>query len=298
MHIKEKLQKDVILAPFTTYGIGGPADYFLEAKTLDDLVNGIFYAREHTIPYFILGKGANILVGDKGFRGLVIRNQAPLITLDKTEVTAESGVDMADLIAFTIQHELSGFEHFAGIPSTVGGAMWQNLHFLAPNRKDTVFIGDVVKHAQILTEEGEIKEVGKEYFKFDYDTSILHSKKDVVLRVTFALTPCEKKILEERRDANLTWRGDKHPKDAHKMSAGSVFKKIESFGAGRLLEAAGLKGHRIGGAEVSRHHANFIVNVDHATAKNIRDLILLGQTKVREQSGLELQPEISFIGEF
>jgi len=298
MHLIDNIQKNVLLAPFTTFGIGGPADYFLEARTIDDLVHGISYAQENKMLFFILGKGANILIGDKGFRGLVIRNHASAITLDGDCLTAESGADMHDLIIYSIEHGLSGLEHFSGIPSTLGGAMWQNLHFLSADRKSTAYIADVVKTAQILTQEGEIKEVNKDYFHFGYDVSILHQRRDVILRVTLQLSPLKKEILEERRQANIMWRGEKHPKDAHKKSAGSVFKKIEGFGAGRLIEAAGLKGHRIGGAEISPAHANFILNVDHASANDVRELITLVQTKVKTQTGLFLPTEISFIGEF
>lgn len=302
------IEKNVSLASFTTFGIGGSADFFVKVSSSQELVEAIKFAKDQRISFFVLGTGANILVADKGFRGLVIKNEAKKmdngqLTIDNEnkeiiQLTAESGVTIEELINFTKEKGLSGFEHFAGIPSSIGGALWQNLHFLSSDRLRTVYISEILIGAKIFTEQGEEKEVANEYFQFGYDYSILHDRKDIVLTAIFKLTPKSKEEIEKTIQANLLWRNTKHPENSIKTSAGSVFKKIEGYGAGRLIEKVGLKGYKIGGAMISPKHANFIVNIGGATAKDVRDVIHLVQKKVKDELGLELQTEISFIGEF
>lgn len=288
-----------MLAPYTTFHIGGPADFFVKALNTDDLALAISWARGKGLQFFVLGYGANILVSDRGFRGLVIKNEANKVEIqDDGIVVAESGAIIADLITQTAERGLSGLEHFAGIPSSLGGALWQNLHFLSSDRVSTAFIADVVQGAHILTESGEVKEVQKEYFKFGYDYSILHDNHEIVLSATLHLQTKPVTEITNIIKENIAWRNEKHPKDAWKKSAGSVFKKIEGHGAGRLIEKAGLKGKKIGGAQISEQHANFILNNGGATAKDVRDLISLAQLEVKKATGLALETEISFIGEF
>ncbi len=297
----ERLRYNEPLAPYTTFKIGGPADIFFEAQSARELATAIQLARRLHLPYFVLGLGANILVGDRGFRGLVIRNRAQRVEVDSTRhrIWAESGVVVyPDLIETAVQHGLSGLEHYAGIPSTVGGALWQNLHFLSPNRRRTVFIEEVLAEVLILTEEGVLQQVGTDYFEFDYDYSILHRRRDTVLTATFQLAPGDVTTMQAIIKANLAWRRERHPPLETEPSAGSIFKKIKGIGAGRLIDQCGLKGYRIGDAEISRKHANFIINRGHATAADVRALIAHIQRVVREQTGYELEPEIAFIGEF
>ncbi|SRR5260221_2090900 len=332
-----QIQKDIVLAPYTTFHIGGPADYFVVAQSTNEIIEAVQFAKEKGIPFFILGQGANILVGDKGYRGLVIANrankfqisnnpslrategsaaiseiassQAPRNDDSSVLLTAESGATIQDLIAFATEQGLSGFEHFAGIPSSVGGALWQNLHFLNPERTETVFIGNILESAEILPSSSPKvdpsgrfnltqKTVNKEFFHFSYDYSILHDSHDVILTATFRLTKKPKEEIQKIVDANIAWRKEKHPKDAEHKSAGSVFKKIEHHGAGRLIEQVGLKGHKIGGAQISDTHANFIINTGDAKASDVMQLIALIQTKIKDQLGLDMTPEISFVGEF
>lgn len=292
------LEHNVLLAPYTTYRIGGPADLFLHARSEEELVAGITYARENRLPWFLLGTGANILIGDGGFRGLVIHNEANGIAFEGTRVTAASGVTIADLIRESAQRELSGFEHFAGIPSSVGGAIWQNLHFLSPDRESTLFIESIVESARVLLASGEIAEVDRDWFAFGYDDSRLHHEEIVVLDVTFLLTPSTRDAIEAQAKANLTWRAERQPPVEIYPSCGSVFKKIEGIGAGRLVDGAGLKGYRIGGVHVSEKHANFLVNTDGGTARDVMDLVHHIQTSVKATSGYDLEMEIRCIGEF
>ncbi len=299
---RDRVERNVPLAPYTTFRIGGPADLFFRARTRIDLIEAILAARELEVPYFVLGSGANILVADKGFRGLVIRNETHAIEfLDERRVRADSGVSVYhDLILATVSRGLGGLHHFVGIPSTVGGAIWQNLHFLSPHpeRERTVFIEEVVESAEILTEEGDVRTVDRDYFRFGYDYSILHDRRDIVLDVTFRLQPEPEAWLREVMRENLRWRDDRHPDLWLYPCAGSIFQKIEGIGAGRLIDQCGLKGHIHGNAGIFHKHANIIVNLGGATAADVRALIELAQTTVARELGYELRPEISFIGDF
>jgi UDP-N-acetylmuramate dehydrogenase len=296
----DRVRRAVSLAPFTTFRIGGPADLFFEARTAEELAGAITVARDLEIPYFLLGAGANILVGDRGFRGLVVRNVSDRIEfLGDGRVRADSGVMVYhDLIQACFAQGLGGLHHFVGIPSTVGGAIWQNLHFLSPDRERTVFVEEVVEECALLTEEGDRRVVGLDYLKFGYDYSILHERDDIVLSVTFRLHPTPRdRMLDEIRE-NLKWRDDRHPDLWLYPCAGSIFQKLEGIGAGRLIDECGLKGHVHGNAQIFHRHANIIVNLGGATARQVRELIELAQTTVERELGHRLVPEIGFIGEF
>src|SRR5689334_8546001 len=189
-----RIRRDEILAPYTTFRIGGPADLYFEAITADELADAVLAARELDIPYFVLGLGANILVGDRGFRGIVIRNTARHFAFhedgDACWLWTESGAIIKDLIQESVSRCWSGLEHYVGIPSTVGGAIWQNLHFLspAPERERTMFIAEVFESCEILTEENRRRTVGPEYVNFGYDDTVFHHRRDIVLAATFRLT--------------------------------------------------------------------------------------------------------------
>jgi len=299
----ERIEQAVPLAPLTTFRIGGPADLFYAAGDADELERAVRAGRASGVPTFLLGVGANILVGDRGFRGFVIHNRARAMRADREAGTAwaESGaVVYPDLIELAVSNGLSGLEHYVGIPSTVGGALWQNLHFLSPppERARTMFIEEVLVEAEILSEEGERKTVGVDYFEFGYDQSILHHRDDVVLSATFRLAPAEEAAMRSVMAANLEWRAERHPPLDVEPSAGSIFQKIEGIGAGRLIDEAGLKGYRVGGAVVSPRHANIVVNDGGATAADVRALIDHVQDVVERRSGHRLVVEIAFVGEF
>jgi len=295
-----RLRRDIPLAPYTTFRIGGPADLLYDATTADDLANAVETCREAELPHFVLGLGANILVGDKGFRGAVIRNVAREFRYDGSRLWAESGAVMQDLILSSVHRGLSGLEHYIGIPSTVGGAVWQNLHFLspAPERERTMFIAEVFDSCELLSQEGGRRVVHRDEMAFGYDTSILHHRHDVALSVTFNLTPGDRDGMNRILQENLAWRGARHPWLEIHPSAGSIFKKIEGVGAGRLIDQCGMKGHRVGDAQVSYLHANIVINLGEATAADIRQLIAEIQRRVADQFGQHLEPEIGFVGEF
>lgn len=298
---QHRVGRDVVLAPYTTFKIGGPADLFYEAKSSDELANAVTLARRLDVPHFVLGLGANILIGDRGFRGLVIRNVAHMHEFSSDGVLwTESGAVVKDLIQEAVRLGWSGLEHYVGIPSTVGGAIWQNLHFLspAPERKRTMFIAEVFDSCEILSEEGERKTVGADYVQFGYDDSIFHHRRDVILAVTFRLNRGDSGAMHRIMQENLSWRGGKHPWLEWHPSAGSIFKKIEGQGAGRLVDECGLKGRRVGDAQISHIHANIMVNLGRATARDVRELVALAQRAVEERFHVHLEPEIGFIGEF
>jgi UDP-N-acetylmuramate dehydrogenase len=291
----------VPLAPYTTFRIGGPADVFYEATSADDLALAVETARVLDVPWFLLGLGANILVGDRGVRGLVIRNRADAWRLaDDGRLESESGAIVQDLVLASVRGGWSGLEHYVGIPSTVGGALWQNLHFLspAPARERTMFIADVFESCEILSEEGDRRVVGADYVRFGYDDSVFHHRRDVVLRATFRLTRGDPVALHRVLQENLAWRGSRHPWLEIHPSAGSIFKKIDGVGAGRLIDECGLKGFRVGDAQISHIHANILVNLGAATASDVRALIAHAQQAVADRFGHHLEPEIGFIGEF
>lgn len=298
------MRLDEPLGPHTTFRIGGPADALVGTATSDELATAVLTARELGVPYFVLGLGANILVGDRGFRGLVIRNTARHREFrahgDHCHLWTESGAIMKDLIQESVALGWSGFEHYVGIPSTVGGAIWQNLHFLspAPERGRTMFIAEVFESCEILSEENERRTVGADYVAFGYDDSIFHHRRDIILSATFRLSRGDANAMHRVLQENLSWRGSRHPWLDWHPSAGSIFKKIEGVGAGRLLDECGLKGYRVGDAQISHIHANIVVNLGAATAKDVRALIAHAQQTVEARCGVHLEPEIAFVGEF
>jgi len=300
----DRLGRSVPLAPFSTFRIGGPADLLYRARTPDELVSAVTAARELGVEHFVLGRGANVLFGDRGFRGLVIRSEVGGIDfLGDGRVRTGSGVETyPDLINATVARELSGLHHFVGIPSTVGGALWQNLHFLspAPERERTVFIEEVLESAEILSQEGERRTVDVDYFEFGYDQSVLHHRDDIVLSATFRLEPTPEGELRRVMRENLRWRDDRHPDLWLYPSVGSIFQKIEGVGAGRLIDDCGLKGHvhESGRAGIFHRHANIVVNLGGARASDVVELVELARETVDRELGYELETEIDFIGEF
>jgi UDP-N-acetylmuramate dehydrogenase len=300
----DRLERGVALAPLTTFRIGGPADILYRARTPDELAFAVLTAREAAVPHFLLGRGANILVGDKGFRGLVIRSEVRGIEpLDRTAVRAGAGEQtFPDLIEATVSRGLGGLHHYVGIPSTVGGALWQNLHFLspAPARERTCFIEEVVESALVLTQEGTVERVDRDWFRFGYDYSVLHDRADVVLSVDFRLEPAPEVELRRVMRENLEWRDERHPDLWLYPCAGSIFRRLEGIGAGRLIDECGLKGrvHPSGRAQIFSRHANIVVNLGGARARDVLDLIELARETVRRELGHELVPEIGFVGEF
>ena len=279
------------LSRHTSWHIGGPADFFLDVSTTDDLIEGVIAAREQGLPVFLLGGGTNILVADAGVRGVVIHDDVDDTKVEGTRITATGGVTMAHVAAVAGRSGIGGLEFAATIPGTVGGAVHGNAGAFGTETKDVaveVALFDPAAGVRIV----EARELG-----FRYRYSLLKGRPDVVvLQATFAGVPRERAevVAKIKEMANL--RMQKQP--LRLPNCGSVFKNPPGDHAGRLVEAAGLKGLRVGGAVVSEMHGNFIVNESDATAADVRALIEEVQRRVFETFGVRLEPEVEFVGEW
>lgn len=282
------------LSRHTSYRIGGAADFYLIVEKEEQLCRWVGLARELQTPYLIMGGGTNLLVADKGFRGLVIENRCRDFVLDEAsyKVRAEAGVPLAFLARTTANHGSAGLEWAVGIPGTVGGAMVNNAGAYGGA------VADVVRGVRILGREGQIRELALEEVKFGYRTSRFrqqNSPREAILSVKFSLSPESTEVLTRRMAEYQALRRAEHPR---KPSAGSVFKNPPGLSAGKLIEQAGLKGKRVGNAQISPGHGNYIVNLGSATAKDVMDLIKLVREGIWQRFKVELELEIETVGEW
>ncbi len=285
----ENLKEKEVLAPYTTFKIGGEADFFLRAERIDELVNAVLVARELNMPYFVLGNGSNILVSDEGFRGLVIKNDCRRIDVIDTKISCLSGAWLEDLVNLSKENSLQGFEFCAGIPGTVGGAVFGNAGAFGKS------IGELLEEAVILTSSGNIEIVEKEYFEFDYRESKLRKTKDVLLSTVFKLKKGGKDKIVKKIAENLTKRKKSIPYD--KASAGCFFKNIKnkSLSAGYLLDQVGAKNLSVGDAKVFSKHANIIINSKNAKAKEVKRLARILKKKVKVKFNVDLEEEVIYL---
>lgn len=275
------------LSRFTTFRIGGPADYYLEPKDRDDLMKLIKYLKEINYPYIIIGNGSNILISDDGIRGAAINLEFGFTKIEvmKNKVFAEAGIRLSKLVDVCIEHSLVGIENLAGIPGTLGGAILMNAGAYGGE------ISDYIKVVEVL-EGTEIKFLKKEECGFSYRKSNLEGK--IILSAEFELPFGDKTKAKERRKELLLKRNQSQPVEL--PNAGSIFKNPSGDYAARLIEQAGLKGLTIGGAKVSEKHANFIVNFNNAAANDVLELMKVIQQTVFQKFGIMLEPEIKMIG--
>lgn len=276
----------------TCFRLGGPADLFYVAENKDELAGAVKAAERCQTEWFILGGGSNILVGDLGIRGLVIKNMAAKISHKRQYLIAESGALLNRTVAYANNEGLAGLANYFTIPGTVGGAIFNNSHGW-PNRNE--LIGNLVYRAEIL-DKGIQRMVEASWFEFAYEDSKLQHHPAVLLEVILKLKRGDRLELKKISAEILKARSQKQPVGA--CCSGCVFANPENEVAGRLIEAVGLKGRRIGGAEVSGVHANFIVNLGDAIIAEVLELMALMKNKVKERFGIELKPEIFLIGEF
>jgi len=291
----DQLEFDEPLGPYTTFGIGGPADYFIRASDAETFARAHNAARELGLRCFILGGGSNVLIGDEGFRGLVIKSDLGEILQDGERVTVGSGVGLDDLVDWAADHDLAGLAFAAGIAGTVGGAIYGNAGCYGRE------IGDLVHEITILTPSGELKVVDRNYCGFAYRHSRLKETRDIVLTVTLQLSPGEGKSLHSEALEHRQHRAGRHPVSG--CSAGCFFKNIEDpaakhgkISAGELLDTVGAKQEREGGATVHEGHANILINSGGATARDVLTLARRLRARVKDQMGYELQREIIFLG--
>ena len=286
--------ENAMMSDYTTYKIGGPADYLVFPEEAEQLHQLILKLRELVIPFFILGEGSNILVSDSGIKEVVIslkKCTAEIYYQNEDEIIAGAGTLLMDVVKYAEQQEISGLGCLSGIPGTVGGALIMNAGAFGGE------IGDHVKWVQVIDEQNEIIKLWPEQIEFGYRRAP-GLKNKIVLSVLLKekYEPGIRKKLENFREEYLKKRKNKQP--LNYGSCGSVFKRPEGNYAGALIEQAGCKGLRIGNAMVAQKHANFILNMGQAKAMDVFQIIKEIRKRVYEKFGVELQPEVKFIGEF
>ena len=283
MTILDRLERHRALKDLTTFGIGGPADYFIEVQDIPSLQEIIRYCQQRRLPYFILGKGSNVLFDDRGFAGLVIANRIQFLE-KQTENTwhVGAGYSFSLLGSQTARQGWGGLEFASGIPGSVGGAVYMNA---GANGGETC---QPLVSVDYVTPDGELRCIPKEELSFSYRFSPFQQKKGAIAGATFCLTPSS-----EARQKQLTiidYRKKTQPYDA--KSAGCVFRNPECGQAGALIDQSGLKGTSIGGAQVSTMHANFLINTGTATSADILKLIEHVQQEVKARQGFDLEHEM------
>jgi len=297
----ERARANAVLAPLTTFHVGGPADWLVETRSAQEVVAALRIASSAGLPVTMLGGGSNVLVSDDGVRGMVIRSRGGEVSrVDAGHVRADAGVTINGLVRWTISHACAGLEAWAGTPGTVGGGIYGNAHFAGR------LIGELVTDVRLATPSGETTDVPHAEMGFGYDRSRLQASKEILLSAVFRVSNGEPGALRAVARESLAFR--KRTQPLHSPSAGCVFQNPAPgrdavpegipWSAGALVERAGLKGLAIGGARVSSMHGNFIVNEGNATAGDIHQLITRCRDGVRARFGVELREEIVYLGNF
>ena len=288
------------LAPVTTFKVGGPAEWLLETRHADELLDALRLAHDAGVEVTILGGGSNVLIGDGGIRGLVIRPRGGHVEpLGPGDIRVDAAMTINGLVRWTINHGVAGLEAWAGTPGTVGGAIFGNAHFAGR------LIGDLVSSVRLANESGETRDLSRTEMEFGYDRSRLQRTREVVLSAVFAVSSGDPAALREVARQSLAYRKKTQPLET--PSAGCIFQNPQRgrdavpdgipWSAGALVDRAGLKGVAIGGARVSPAHGNFIVNDGAATARDIRALIDRCRSDVRARFGVDLREEIVYLGD-
>ena len=278
----------------TTFRVGGPADCLLEICTKEELREITQYLGKAGIPYFVVGNGSNLLVSDKGFRGVILRIGPGMneIRVEGNHLYAQAGALMSQAARVAMEHGLTGLEFASGIPGTVGGGVVMNAGAYDGE------MSQVVRSVTVLGTDGEFWNLDNETMEFGYRTSSIKGHAYLVTEVEFELTQGDGARIKEKMDELAARRREKQPLEF--PSAGSTFKRPEGHFAGKLIMDAGLRGYRVGGAMVSEKHCGFVVNVDpgNTTARDVMQVIRHAKRTVLEKVGIELEPEVIFLGEF
>ena len=289
---KENVWCGELMSRHTTFRVGGPADYFVTPDSEERLQGLLELLREDGTPYYVVGNGSNLLVGDKGYRGVVVQigRRMNRIHVAGNTIEAQAGVPLSRLAAQALEEGLKGLEFASGIPGTLGGAVMMNAGAYGGEMKQ------VLQSARVLTTEGKIETRTVEEMKLGYRTSIFADNGDIILSALIRLETGEREQIRARMEELKTQRMTKQPLEY--PSAGSTFKRPEGYFAGKLIEDAGLRGFQVGGAQISEKHCGFVINREQATATDIRSLMERVADKVEETSGVRLEPEVRQIGEF
>lgn len=288
----ENVLVDEPMSRHTTFRIGGPADYFVTPCNAEELRSIIELCRDSSIPYYIVGNGSNLLVGDKGCRGVIIQifKRMNQIRTEGERVYAQAGALLSKVAAAALESSLTGLEFASGIPGTLGGALRMNAGAYGGEMKQ------VVESARVLTPEGEVIDIPVSELGMSYRTSVISKNDYVVLEAVLRLEKGDAGKIRAQMEDLRGKRVSKQPLEYG--SAGSTFKRPEGYFAGKLIEDAGLRGFRIGDAQVSEKHCGFVINRGGATAAQVTELMDQVRARVKEQFGVELEPEVKRIGEF
>lgn len=273
----------------TTFKIGGVADIFIKIETKEELKNSLEIAKKNNIPITVIGNGSNVLVMDKGIRGIVIKLDLKDIRIDNNLIYVEAGVLLPKLARVACDNNLTGLEEISGIPGTFGGAIYMN------SGAHGIEISDKIISITYIDENLEIKTINKEDADFSYRKSIFQNENWIILNGTLRLENGNQEEIKEKMQDFLETRKQNQP--LNMPSAGSVFKRGENYISAKLIDECGLKGKSIGGAQVSEKHAGFIVNNGNATAKDVLELIDFIKQQVDNKFGVELKTEIKILGE-
>ena len=289
---EENVYKDEPMNRHTTFRIGGPADYFVTPENEEQVGAVIALLKQENIPYYVMGNGSNLLVGDNGFRGVILQIYRKMneVCVEGDHIHAQAGALLSMIASRALAGSLTGFEFASGIPGTLGGALMMNAGAYGGEMKQ------VLVSARILTRDGSICEMPVEEMELGYRTSIFAKNGDIVLSAVLKLEHGDadkiKAYMEELKEKRVTKQPLEYP------SAGSTFKRPEGYFAGKLIQDAGLRGFRVGGAQVSEKHCGFVINKGNATAADVCRLMADVQAKVQEQFGVTLEPEVKFLGDF
>ena len=288
---KDSILIDEPMSRHTTFRVGGPADFFVIPKAKEEVRDVIRICKEAGMPYYIIGNGRNLLVSDAGYRGVIVQIYKEMneVKVEGDLVKAQAGALLSGIAAKALGAELSGFEFASGIPGTIGGACVMNAGAYGGEMKD------VLESVTVLTGEGKIIELGRNELELGYRTSVIAKKGYIVLGAALKLERGDgekiKTYMDELKEKRVTKQPLEYP------SAGSTFKRPEGYFAGKLIEDAGLRGFQVGGAQVSEKHCGFVINRDHATAADIMELMRQVQIRVKENSGVDLEPEVKRLGD-
>lgn len=290
---KENLYYDEPMAKHTSFKIGGPADVFIKVDNIEELKETVDLSKKNQIPLTIIGNGSNLLVTDKGIRGITAKLNLKDIEIknenNKQIIKVEAGVPVGLLAQKLLKEEITGFEELSGIPGTIGGAVIMNAGAHGKELKD------ILKKVTAMDYNGNIHEFTNEECQFSYRNSRFQKEKYIILQATLELEKGNAKEIKEKMDEYMQFRKEKQPIEY--PNAGSTFKRGEDFVTAKLIDEAGLKGYKVGGAQVSEKHAGFIVNVDNATAKDVIELTDYIKEKIEEKFGKKINLEIQIIGE-
>jgi len=287
---KNDIQIDALMKNHTSFKVGGPVDILVTPENFQQVIDVIKLCKEDNVPYFVIGNGTNLLVKDGGIRGGVIKLcKLDGITLENERIIAKSGATLKDISDFALENSLTGFEFACGIPGSIGGAVAMNAG--AYNGE----ISHVIESAKVIGVDGTICSLNKDQLELGYRTSSVLKNVYTVLEVILKLEKGEYEKIKTRMEDLNKRRNEKQPLEH--PSAGSTFKRPEGYFAAKLIEDSGLKGMRIGDAEVSEKHSGFIINKGNASAKDILNLIKIVQDKVKEKFDVNLYTEVRIIGE-